>query len=780
MGADDRFEVPPGADPDATVVVARPPHAPPPIADDDATVVLPRTATLALPAPPAAGGPKRPGGAALPPRFRLLEYRIDRVLGQGGFGITYLATDVHLDAKVAVKEYLPESIAFRATDASVSVHSSAQRDRYRSGLEAFLVEARTLAAFRHPNIVRVARFFEAHRTAYMVLEYERGQPLKAWWPAQRTIGEAALVRLLQPLFDGVAVLHAAGVLHRDIKPDNIQVREDDGSLVLLDFGSAQQAAGSAQSADVIVTPGFAPIEQYGHGAQGPWTDLYALGATLYWMVTGRRPPDAEARAQAPVDPLTPAVEAGRGRYGERFLAAIDWALQREPAQRPADMAAWQHALFADHPASRGLHEALQAHDGGADTARRRRPWRERLRALLGPAGWPLAVKMTIAMVLTALLPMGITGSYNLRGSLAAVSQAELQNLEQLARSTAGRLAQLVDDSRKLARVLGTDGVLTRHLQQPDDAAVPALRDKLRAVVSANPDLQLVMLMDADGVARVSSDPDVMGRNFAFRAYFQAAMAGRAHVTGIVVGAVAGQAGMFFAEPVLDDGGRVIGCVVMRLHASAVSAVLDELQAGSVRTPFLVDGDGVLIHHPRENLLYRSLAPLAPERVAALRADQRFRRDHIDDLGMPALAAAMVGASAPGHLAYRSTVSGRDEVVGFAPVAGHDWVVGVTEPKAEFEAPLHRLFSHLLWSALLVGLLFTGLALRFARGIVRPIQALTRAADALRRGELDQVQLEATSRDEIGRLQRTFQVMVDVLRQRERERRRGGGSGGAPR
>ena len=137
---------------------------------------------------------------------------------------------------------------------------------------------------------------------------------------------------------------------------------------------------------------------------------------------------------------------------------------------------------------------------------------------------------------------------------------------------------------------------------------------------------------------------------------------------------------------------------------------------------------------------------------------------------------MVGAPAPGHLAYRSTVSGRDEIVGYAPVAGHDWVVGVTEAKETFEAPLQRLHRHLAWSALLAGLLFTGLALRFARRIVRPIQALTQAADALRRGELERVQIEATARDEIGRLQRTFQVMVDVLRQRERERRRGGGAG----
>jgi len=181
----------------------------------------------------------------------------------------------------------------------VSPNASRHRDRYQRGLESFLVEARTLASFRHPAIVRVARFFEAHRTAYMVLEYERGSSLKAWWPQHQALGEKGLVELMLPLFDGLAVLHASGVLHRDIKPDNIQVRADDGRLVLLDFGSAGQAVAVADQAAVVITPGYAPPEQYGLGEQGPWTDLYALAATLYWLVAGKKPPDAETRMADP-------------------------------------------------------------------------------------------------------------------------------------------------------------------------------------------------------------------------------------------------------------------------------------------------------------------------------------------------------------------------------------------------------------------------------------------------------------------------------------------------
>ena len=295
--------------------------------------------------------PKR--ALALPKGLRLLEYRIERVLGQGGFGITYLATDVNLHAKVAIKEYLPEEIAFRTSGRSVWPNASQHRDRYQQGLENFLTEARTLASFRHPNIVRVARFFEAHDTAYMVLEYERGRSFKTWWLKQNPQalapgqGERLLVERLQPLLDGLAVVHAAGYLHRDIKPDNIQVRAEDGRLVLLDFGSAGQTVAVAGQGAVVVTPGYAPLEQYGLGQQGTWTDVYALGATLYWAVTGKKPPDAELRAANP-RAFTPAAVAGAdpakaggvafviGAMGDSLQGIVDVAIAY-PQGRPTMM-----------------------------------------------------------------------------------------------------------------------------------------------------------------------------------------------------------------------------------------------------------------------------------------------------------------------------------------------------------------------------------------------------------------------------------------------------------
>ncbi|HET9651074.1 MAG TPA: serine/threonine-protein kinase, partial [Usitatibacter sp.] len=248
----------------------------------------------------------------LPPGFRLHEYRIDAVLGQGGFGIAYAATDVNLDARVVIKEYLPEGFAYRADDYTVCARTDEDQDFYQGGLDSFLVEARTLATFRHPNIVRVARFFEANKTAYMVLEYERGQSLKSWRKKRDNIPEATIVSLLAPLLDGLAVVHRTGYLHRDIKPDNIYVRDEDGSLVLLDFGAARQTATEKSEIGMVVTPGYGPIEQYaGGGRQGPWTDIYSLGATLFWLVTGKKPVDAPSRLADP-DPQPRAEDLCRG------------------------------------------------------------------------------------------------------------------------------------------------------------------------------------------------------------------------------------------------------------------------------------------------------------------------------------------------------------------------------------------------------------------------------------------------------------------------------------
>jgi serine/threonine protein kinase len=206
-------------------------------------------------------------------------------------------------------------------------------------------ESRTVASFRHPNIVRVMRFFEANGTAYMVMEFVEGAALGDWIKTRRPLAQVQLASLIGALLDGLEVVHKAGYLHRDIKPGNVYVRED-GSPVLLDFGSARMRSSELTA---VVSPGYAPFEQYHtQGNQGPWSDLYALGGVLYWMVTGNKPHEAAARIKA--DTMPSALQrADRQLYRPEFLSAIDWALAPSEEQRPQSVAEWREALLGAAP-----------------------------------------------------------------------------------------------------------------------------------------------------------------------------------------------------------------------------------------------------------------------------------------------------------------------------------------------------------------------------------------------------------------------------------------------
>ena len=745
--------------------------------DRDATIVLPkgRRSGAPLQAAPSALG------MALKTGVTMHEYRIDGVLGEGGFGITYLATDVHLNANVAIKEYLPQDIVFRASDGVVSPMASEHLSRYKQGLTSFLVEARTLASFRHRAIVRVARFFEANHTAYMVLEVEKGEPLKTWWPQHKPVPEKTLVELLLPLLDGLAAVHKAGFLHRDIKPDNIQVRASDGSLVLLDFGSAGQTAAVASHGLVVVTPGYAPLEQYGLGEQGPWTDLYALGATLYWAVAGKKPPDAETRKADP-KAYSRAVEAGRDVYGDAFLRAIDWALHTDPAKRPRSVAEFQRALCADHPASLERFEAArrraelrQTTQDSADesaSAERRAPARPRWMSLLLPRDWPLAFKLALAMLLAAVLPMVLVAWGTLRGSVATLVDAESRYLQQVATQAAADVAGFVTESRRLTHALATDPAFAAYLQKPTEAARNALRDKLQRLAQAGAGVQAVMLLDNAGTAQVSSEAPTQGTSHALRPYFTVAQGGKAYTSGLVAGSTANASSassassLFSAEPVRGDNGAVLGVLALRLSGDAVSGILQRAQRPGL-TPFMVDGDGVLVQHPHADLRYRSLMPLPAAKQAEIRADQRFRRDEITSVGEAPLARALLTAQAPGSLAYDSAVSGSAALAGYAPVAGHDWVVAVSEARSDVQAPLARLHAELLGGALGVAALMSGVAWLLARRITKPVRAVTHAMQELQAGDFEDARVKTERSDEIGQLARTFNALSDSLRQRER-------------
>lgn len=275
------------------------------------------------------------------------KYRIDRVLGAGGFGITYEAVDVGLDMPVAIKEYYPTEFALRDQTRTVRPRSERHKQLFDHLRSSFLREAQTLAQFDDPAIVRVLSVFRANGTAYMVMRYEVGPSMKAWLAQLgRAPTQRELDTVLMSLLSALSVMHKRDFLHRDIATDNIILRAD-GSPVLLDFGSSRRVVAEATGTLTgIVKQGFSPPEQYSADSkvQGPWTDIYALGATLYRAIAGTMPPEATARTLD--DQFVPSREAAKGAYRPEFLDAIDWSLAVMPKQRPQTVAAWRTALFA--------------------------------------------------------------------------------------------------------------------------------------------------------------------------------------------------------------------------------------------------------------------------------------------------------------------------------------------------------------------------------------------------------------------------------------------------
>src|SRR3990172_7259289 len=234
----------------------------------------------------------------LPLGYQLGEYTIVAVLGDGGFGITYRARDTKLGLDVAIKEYFPGIYATRTEAATIMPKSGGDLENYRWGLEAFLKEAQALAKFKHSQIVRVLRFLEANGTAYTIMEYEEGETLTAYLKRHGgVLLEARLLQIFLPILNGLHAVHDAGLLHLDIKPDNIYMRRNEQPM-LIDFGSSRQMRGDADG-KITLTPGFCALEQYpGHGDIGATSDVYGMGATLYRCITGKNPLDAFARQQA--------------------------------------------------------------------------------------------------------------------------------------------------------------------------------------------------------------------------------------------------------------------------------------------------------------------------------------------------------------------------------------------------------------------------------------------------------------------------------------------------
>ena len=287
---------------------------------------------------------------ALPAGTQIDCFEIRTVLGTGGFGITYGAYDSRLERRVAIKEYFPSGLAFRGSNGT-TLHLAAQNDgdAYEYGLKRFLEEGRVLAKFREPSIVRVTQFLEANGTAYLVMDYEDGEALSSHLERVVTLDETEIRDIVVPILEGLSVVHSKHYLHRDIKPSNIFLRKN-GPAVLLDFGAARRALEEQSSAmTVMLTPGYAPFEQYSKGdKQGPWSDIYALGATIYHCIVGAAPTPATDRLTSiyddDPDPVTHALKIIAPRCSPVFIKTIEWMLKPHAKDRPKDAQAVLNVL----------------------------------------------------------------------------------------------------------------------------------------------------------------------------------------------------------------------------------------------------------------------------------------------------------------------------------------------------------------------------------------------------------------------------------------------------
>jgi serine/threonine protein kinase len=281
----------------------------------------------------------------LPEGTALQKYRILRVLASGGFSFVYLAHD-EKEAPVAIKEYLPSTLALRVNGAGRQLPEE-DLAKFRYGMKCFFDEAGALARLTHPNVMRVLDFFRANDTVYLVMRYERGRTLQDHIQSRRGALEELWVRnTFAQLLDGLREVHSNKLLHLDIKPANVYLRND-GTPLLIDFGAARQMlSAEGMKLPPTYTPGFAPPEMHrNRELLGPWSDIYSVGATMYACFAGAAPQPANARLEE--DLVAPAGRAWAGKYAPDLLEIVDWCLRLDHLQRPQSVFALQKALLGE-------------------------------------------------------------------------------------------------------------------------------------------------------------------------------------------------------------------------------------------------------------------------------------------------------------------------------------------------------------------------------------------------------------------------------------------------
>jgi C4-dicarboxylate-specific signal transduction histidine kinase len=391
--------------------------------------------------------------------------------------------------------------------------------------------------------------------------------------------------------------------------------------------------------------------------------------------------------------------------------------------------------------------------------------------LLYPSAWSTAAKITIALLSVALVPMGVTAFDNLQRSLERLESSEYRKLELLATSTSSRLDQMMVNIQRVVVQVSNDSSVVDFFSAstPEQYRVfqASVQQTLQNVFRSNPNFDAVFVLNAQGVCVASTDAEFIGQNYAFREYFREAMQGLPYISSILIGQTTGRPGMFFSHPVRSPDGKIVGVTVLKIRSEDIWAIVNSLRAGSRSYAFLIDQKGVIISHPDRSLLYQSLLPLSPEQLQQIAVDRRYGENQISSLNLSELT-GMIRATSAGHASYHSPFTQTAQIVGFSPLNIQPWVLGVSQPKPEFAAPLNYLIWQNSLSVLMMGAVTTVIALLLARGISKPIRSLTAAAQALEQNRFDPKSLASVShtQDDMGQLVRVFLKMAEEVSARE--------------
>lgn len=391
---------------------------------------------------------------------------------------------------------------------------------------------------------------------------------------------------------------------------------------------------------------------------------------------------------------------------------------------------------------------------------------------INPANLSISTKLLIALFSAATIPMSLIAYHNLKLGLENLTKSEYYKLEVIAVSNASRLDQLIIDNRLIVNQIARNTDVVNLLAVDSigkEEFYPKVKKNLEVILRSSSDYDAVFVMDKDGLCISSTDPTFIGRNYSFRNYFKKAISssGVAPVS-VLVGATSGRPGLFFAHPIRSERGKTLGVAVLKIHGADVWKVVNSIRINSHVQAFLVDENGIVIAHPNNSFLYRSLDSLSLEKQKKLEAENSYGKGEIDSLGLPKLAKAMVSARQMGNVSYYSPIEETHQIAGFSPLESEPWVLGVNKPRDIFEAPMRAMIWKNGCFVLLVGGVTILASLLLSHQLIKSIRALIQAGQALQKGEFKPELLAETSRsqDDLGKLACVFLQMAEAVNNRE--------------